>query len=167
MRFIRKGGRIIPIRSEEEKKDLSSAKKLSVAGGAVAGYSIMKAKKLSHLFSGIGVSVLAGVVAGKKAGFYKEKDVEKRRAISRELSGSHYAGLGIGLLAPIAETVTKVSLVRNKSTLKKGVNKFGDAIMSARDKVVGMRKVPKNVDLSKGAKTFKGKYNQLSGLLGR
>lgn len=163
MKFIRKGGRIIPIREKGESSD-----------------NFEKRMTKTDIGTGLGVGLGAGHFRGKPkvravlAGFSALSGLRttvarvKEHGVSKGLWEDFKSSLlktGAGGVGGAVGGLSLVGTRKLRPMAKKMGSGLGDMSYNLKEKYLVKR--PKNVDLSKGAKTFKGKYNQLSGLLGR
>lgn len=176
MKFIRRNGRIIPIREKGEKssspKVNENVAKAAYFGAGLAAISAYASSgKLGNTI-GFGATALGLYHLGNHSS--GKKNLKKGKQLlehSKKYTPYYFSGLfapsviGLGILAKRrVPNAVKHFIIKRRIPLKNAANKVGDAIMSVHDKLLVKR--VKTVDLSKGAKTFKGKYNKLSGLLG-
>lgn len=165
MKFIRKGGRIIPIREKGESVDNFEKRmtktdiKTGLGTGLVAGH-----------FQGKPKVRLAMVAVSSLSGLRTTVARVKEHGVSKGLWEDFKSSLLKTGASAVGGAVGGVSLVgtRKLRPISKKIGAgLGDMSYNLREKFLVKR--PKNVDLSKGAKTFKAKsreINKLSGLLG-
>lgn len=163
MKFIRKGGRIIPIREKGEtsegfekrmtRADVGTGLGLGLGGGHFQGKPKVRAVLAGFsALSGLRTTVARIKEHGVTKGLWEDV---KSSALKIVAGGAGGAVGGLSL----------VGTRKLRPLSKKMGSGLGDMSHNLKEKF--LTKKVKNVDLSKGKKTFKGKYSQLSGLLGK